>query len=196
MVNKLTRGIALGFFLIGLMVGSVTISGAGITTLNLNPQRFWNKEEVDPVAGFTFTPDGNCANVPVKFTNTSIGDGLTYEWDFKDGTKSTDKDPTHTFSSAIGNGTKTFTVILKVTDKDNDTNSVTQTVTVKEIPSLNVTSDREGTDFENLKSLLFVKIRLLSSSFLMRPEQLRKTHFIKLTGAMEVLLLAEQIGLN
>jgi len=122
------------------MVVSVTTFGVGTTTQNLKPQRFWNKEEVDPVAGFTFTPDGNCTNVHVKFTNTSKGDGLTYEWNFEDVTKSTDMDPTHTFSSAIGNDTKIFTVTLKITDKDNDANSVTQTVTVKEIPSFNVTS--------------------------------------------------------
>ncbi|WP_339700180.1 PKD domain-containing protein [Algoriphagus aquimarinus] len=151
MVKKLFRGLTLSMFFIGLIVGSFTIFGAEKGWFNLNPLMLLKAGLDAPAAGFTFTPDGNCANVPIKFTNTSTGDGLTYEWDFKDGTKSTEKDPTHTFSTAIGNGTKTYTVTLKVTDQDKVTNSVSETVTVKEIPSLKVSSDQEETTFENLQ---------------------------------------------
>lgn len=103
-----------------------------------------------PVANFSFTPDNVCANTPIKFTNTSIGTDLTYEWDFGDGGKSTAKDPSHTFSTATGGDTRTFTVTLTVNEGTEST-VVQKTVTVKEIPSLNVNSDAGSADFENLK---------------------------------------------
>jgi len=37
------------------------------------------------------------APLTINFNDTSIGDGLTYFWDFGDGNSSTDKNPTHTF---------------------------------------------------------------------------------------------------
>ncbi|REG90702.1 PKD domain-containing protein [Algoriphagus antarcticus] len=161
MVNKLTRGIALGFFLFGLIV-SLTILGAGRDWLTLNPLLL-KGVGVDPVADFTFSPNGNCANVPVKFTNASTGNELTYEWDFGDGKKSTSKDPTHTFSSATGNGIESFDVKLTVKDKDEVVKSVTKTINVKEIPSLNLKSDQAVTTFNNVQ--YFIVCDIQSSEF-------------------------------
>lgn len=150
MIKKLIRGIALCFFLIALATVSVTIFGAENDWMRLNSLVLFQGDDA-PVAGFTFTPDGQCANVPVKFTNTSTGTDLTYEWDFGDGEKSTSKDPTHTFSSATGNGTKIIKVKLTVTDKDNFSVTVDKNISIKEIPSLKVGSDQEETTFENLQ---------------------------------------------
>ncbi|MFN8144974.1 MAG: PKD domain-containing protein [Bacteroidia bacterium] len=47
-----------------------------------------------PTADFTFVNTGS----DVAFTNTSAGTGLTYSWDFGDGTNSTLDNPTHTYS--------------------------------------------------------------------------------------------------
>jgi PKD repeat protein len=79
----------------------------------------------DPVANFTA---GACTvGTPCQFTNTSTpATGLTYEWDFGDGTpKVTDASPAHTFATA---GDKS--VSLKVTNASGATNTKTSTVPV------------------------------------------------------------------
>jgi PKD repeat protein len=52
-------------------------------------------------------------NVPltVNFTNSSVGDELSYSWDFGDGGTSYDASPRHTYNS-----TGTFNAILTVTN--------------------------------------------------------------------------------
>lgn len=37
-----------------------------------------------PKADFSFSPNSQCSNVPVAFTNSSTGTGLTYSWSFGD----------------------------------------------------------------------------------------------------------------
>jgi len=104
-----------------------------------------------PVADFTFAPNNVCADQTITFTNTSTGDDLTYLWKFGDGQTSTDKNPSHTFLTAIGGATKTFEVSLEVKDKNENSSTKKSKVTVKEIPSLDVTSDQTDTQFEGLK---------------------------------------------
>lgn len=149
MFSKNRRGIYLLLFLPILLGISLTILGSEREWHALIPIRVTTPFDA-PLAGFTFSPDGACANVPVKFTNTSTGTDLTYGWDFGDGTKSTAKDPTHTFS-AVGNGTKTFTVKLTVKEGDDKSVTTSQDITVKQTPSLGVGSDQEETTFENLQ---------------------------------------------
>ncbi len=62
-------------------------------------------------AGFTYTPA--CLGNPVQFTNTgSTGTGVTYSWNFGDGSAlSTLQNPTHTYTT-IGNYTASQTVTL------------------------------------------------------------------------------------
>ncbi len=60
-----------------------------------------------PVPDFSFAT----MDLEVRFTNTSKGSNLTYEWDFGDGEKSTDENPVHTFST----GGK-YNVSLKATN--------------------------------------------------------------------------------
>jgi gliding motility-associated-like protein len=51
-----------------------------------------------PVAAFN-TPDTLfCPNTDLQFTNTSVGNSLTYYWDFGDGTSSTAINPTHQYA--------------------------------------------------------------------------------------------------
>jgi PKD repeat protein len=77
-----------------------------------------------PVANFTVA---SCtAGVACQFTNTSTPTtGLTYAWDFGDGTTGTDQNPGHTYATA-----KDYTVSLTVKDANNATNVKTSTVTV------------------------------------------------------------------
>ena len=59
-------------------------------------------------AQFTTPPTG-CAPYNAEFTNTSLA-GQTFQWDFGDGSTSTDINPTHLYSIA---GTYTITLDSK-----------------------------------------------------------------------------------
>lgn len=89
-----------------------------------------------PNVDFNFTNDGACSGTPVTFNPILTGIGpFKYSWNFGDGTTSTDSNPSHIFS-ALGCGTKIFTVTLTVTDANGDVSSKTLTVNVKEKPDL------------------------------------------------------------
>lgn len=96
---------------------------------------------IDPVptANFTFAINNSCANLPISFTNTSIGAGLSYQWNFGDPSSganntSTATNPTHLFQ-AFGTGTQNFNVILVVTNAAGCSVSINQTVSVLRTPN-------------------------------------------------------------
>ncbi|HZI52374.1 MAG TPA: PKD domain-containing protein, partial [Chitinophagaceae bacterium] len=80
--------------------------------------------------GFNFSPDNVCGNENIQFTNTStIGEPLSYYWDFDDGSVSVEQDPTHQFLSAVGaSGSQTFDVKLIVTNSGFCVDSISRTV--------------------------------------------------------------------
>ncbi len=81
-----------------------------------------------PDAAFSYKSSENVAG-KVTFTNTSSdpdGDALTYNWDFGDGTSSTAKSPSHTYSSL-----RSYDVTLVATDTTGLTDAVTQQVDVQ-----------------------------------------------------------------
>ena len=53
-----------------------------------------------PVAVFSATPTSGNAPLNVAFTDTSTGSPTAWSWNFGDGTSSTQKSPTHTYSTA------------------------------------------------------------------------------------------------
>ncbi len=59
-----------------------------------------------PNAAFNATPTSGCAPAAIHFNNNSTG-GVTYSWDFGDGTSSTLTSPTHTYTTP---GTYTVTL--------------------------------------------------------------------------------------
>ena len=69
-----------------------------------------------PVADFWGTPISGKAPLKVTFKETSKGSPTSWKWDFGDGTYSTVKSPTHTYSKA-GN----YTVKLTATNADGST---------------------------------------------------------------------------
>ncbi|MCZ7614021.1 MAG: PKD domain-containing protein [Ignavibacteriaceae bacterium] len=81
-----------------------------------------------PVASFEFNTNG----LTVDFTDTSTDpDGfiVSWEWNFGDGTSSTQQNPTHTFNIA-----NTYIVTLTVTDDDGDTGTIGKLVVVQPGP--------------------------------------------------------------
>jgi len=65
-----------------------------------------------PIPRFTADVTSGASPLEVTFSNLSVGEDLTYEWDFGDGsTDSTDENPVHTFT-----GAGTYTVSLKATN--------------------------------------------------------------------------------
>ncbi|WP_439880742.1 PKD domain-containing protein [Pontibacter sp. MBLB2868] len=106
----------------------------------------------NPVADFTFTNDNDCSGTTIKFTNASSGTGLSYSWDFGDGsTKSTVQSPTHVFT-AKGSGTKTFNVSLTVTTDKGCSHVITKSVKVKEVPAIDL---RNVQNFRNCTGQTF-----------------------------------------
>ena len=69
-----------------------------------------------PIAGFSWTGNDGPAPVTVQFINISEN-ADQFEWDFDDGSVSTQTDPQHTFYNSSSEP-KNFNVILKATDSN------------------------------------------------------------------------------
>jgi glucose/arabinose dehydrogenase len=84
----------------------------------------------------------------VTFVNTSVdpeGQALTHQWDFGDGTGSTDVSPTHVFA---GEGPTTFDVRLTVTDPAGAAADTVLTVSVNNTPpEVTILSPRAGQEY-------------------------------------------------
>ncbi|MEP6615451.1 MAG: PKD domain-containing protein [Ginsengibacter sp.] len=91
-----------------------------VKTVRLSPQ----------VTALFNTPLVGCVPYNAEFTNASLG-GLSFFWDFGDGTASTDENPTHLYN-IVGN----YTVKLLAFDSTscNKIDSTTATISVKSIP--------------------------------------------------------------
>lgn len=125
-------------------VGAILVFDSFLLPLN-------DKNRVaSPIADFTFEDGEICGSAPVKFTNLSSGDNLIFEWQFGDGRNSTLEEPEHIFDRAIGNGEETFNVTLTVTDSLGLIDSITKPIVIKQIPSIEVASDRNDTSFDDL----------------------------------------------
>ncbi|MDY0267142.1 MAG: PKD domain-containing protein [Methanimicrococcus sp.] len=53
-----------------------------------------------PVAGFSGTPTNGVSPLAVSFTDKSLGENLTYSWDFGNGKTSSEKNPKHTYTES------------------------------------------------------------------------------------------------
>ena len=72
-----------------------------------------------PVADFAGNTTSGTAPLDVKFTDKSTGKVTGWNWDFGDGTTSTEQNPTHTYSAP-----GTYTVVLTVTGPGGDDNKI------------------------------------------------------------------------
>ena len=99
-----------------------------------------------PAANFSFSPNNTCSSTPIAFTNLSTGSGLISSWNFGDGSPVNSAfSPSHTFSSALGNLTQTFSVSLTVSNSSNCNSIITIPVTVKQSPDAQLRSSYLGT---------------------------------------------------
>jgi PKD repeat protein len=73
---------------------------------------FCSCQKNPPVASFECSPATGDAPLSVQFENTSTN-GEVFEWNFDDGEKSSEENPSHTFASA-----GSYTVVLKVSNND------------------------------------------------------------------------------
>lgn len=83
-----------------------------------------------PKAEFKFDPEDPKVDETVQFTDQSTdadGQITSWDWDFGDGSTSTEQNPTHSYTTA-----GSFTVTLAVTDNDDLTNTTSKTITVLE----------------------------------------------------------------
>ncbi|HVU53848.1 MAG TPA: PKD domain-containing protein [Puia sp.] len=88
-----------------------------------------------PAAEFIWSPDGDCGNVPVQFTDKSTGDRLSYSWNFGDGGTSTLVSPSYSFLNAIGaSGVSAYPVNLTVLNSYGCTSTASHMVNVKNTP--------------------------------------------------------------
>ena len=110
-----------------------------ITSNNNKPSNsFQVIDSPKPDATFSFTPNNQCSNTPVIFTDVSTS-GATYAWNFGDinsGGANTfsAENPSHTFIGITGNNTQNFSVQLTVTSKDGCVTSSNKLVTTKQLP--------------------------------------------------------------
>jgi PKD repeat protein len=81
-----------------------------------------------PTVDFSFSGGSFAAPSTVQFTNLST-DATSYEWDFGDGTKSTETNPSHVFTTA-----GTYSVVLKGTNSSG-TNQANKTIIIGSVPT-------------------------------------------------------------
>ena len=90
-----------------------------------------------PTISFVFTNDGACSNETIDFTSSVSGDGpFSYKWDFGDGNTSTDENPSHAYNTTGNIGLQDFSVKLLVTDNNTRASSVSEVVSIQNIPNI------------------------------------------------------------
>ncbi|MGI6023331.1 MAG: PKD domain-containing protein, partial [Methanoculleus sp.] len=91
----------------------------------------------NPVASFAVDKASGDAPLTVQFTDTSNWKPDTYEWNFGDGTTSTEQNPVHTYTTA-----GTYTVTLKVSRDGGSTSTATKNVAVKPVADFEADTTR------------------------------------------------------
>ncbi len=103
-----------------------------------------------PAIDFTFTNDNSCSGTAIQFTSSVAGTATyTYLWDFGDGTTSTQKNPSYTYTE-LGCGTTIKTVKLTVIGGGCSI-STTKTININQKPDISFTDDNNklGDPFNN-----------------------------------------------
>jgi PKD repeat protein len=100
---------------------NLLVSGPGGTAVQTCTNCVTVTTIVTPVVKFVAQPQSGPAPLEVTFTNHTLGDGLTFAWDFGDGATSTERDPGHTYTSP-----GSFAVSLTATAPGGGTDTVSR----------------------------------------------------------------------
>ena len=100
---------------------------------------------VAPVADFEANQTSACGSIEVQFTDQSLYNPTSWNWDFGDNITSTEESPTHTYSEA-----GVYTVSLTVTNSvGSDAITKTNYITVYENPTVVLTATNVSWDATN-----------------------------------------------
>jgi PKD repeat protein len=131
--------------------GNYTVSLNATNTAGLNittKTSYINVTEAPPgpVADFSGTPTSGVLPLTVQFNDTSTGfvNPVTYLWDFGDGSNSTERNPSHTYTT---NAQENYTVTLNVTGNYGKTDTIIKSGYINlEIPTIEIIISDSPTD--------------------------------------------------
>jgi gliding motility-associated-like protein len=148
-------------------------------------------------AQFT-TDSAGCAPYNATFTNTSLA-GQTFQWDFGDGSTSTDINPTHLYPVA---GTYTVTLIANDSATCNKTDTIRLTLLVQDKPKADFSFspdppvENTPTAFTNLSSPEAVRFiwKFGDGDTLATTSRLNVSHQYNATGSFDACLVALNVA--
>ncbi|GEM_PF-3324345 len=94
-----------------LFTVSLTVSGPGGSDTYTRVNAIQITNGTAPIADFSATPTSGPSLLPVNFTDLSSGNITSWSWSFGDGSTGSARNPSHTYSGAVGTS---FTVSLTV----------------------------------------------------------------------------------
>lgn len=110
--------------------------GRDFITANSALEKSIKSSSIVPTVDFTFNNPGSCSGTTIIFNPSITGDGpFTYLWDFGDGSSASGSNPSHSYI-ALGCGFQNFTVILKVTDRNGSSSTISKVLSVQQKPDL------------------------------------------------------------
>jgi PKD repeat protein len=135
-------------------------------------------KDLDARAGFTVINSEGFAPFTAQFQEASLSyDEVThYEWDFGDGYRSNDRNPTHTYLEP-----GVYTVRLTITDVDGDTYTTTETGSVKVW-----TLDYESPEIRNAEAERLNETDVLVTAYVVDNQQIRDVSLVTDTGVYQL----------
>jgi len=87
----------------------------------------------------TITNNNSCAGTSIGFSTPSQG-GVTFSWNFGDGTSGAGSSVSHKYSPSNGNSSIPYQVTVTATNSNNCSSTATQTVNVNPLPDASITN--------------------------------------------------------
>ncbi len=144
-------------------------------------------KDQDTRADFTVTNSEGFAPLTVQFQEASVSydEVAHYEWDFGDGYRSNDRDPTHTYLEP-----GVYTVRLTITDVDGDTYTTTETASVKVWAQ-----DYESPEIRNAEAERLNETDVLVTAFVVDNQQIRDVTLVTDGGVNQLTEITSVPGL-
>jgi gliding motility-associated-like protein len=142
---------------------TANITHGGIYTLNTinncgNAQTTYTVTADSVKASFTASPVTGQTPLSVTFTNTSVGNSLTYGWSFGDVSSSTNPNPTHIYT-----GAGIYQAVLLAIDNLGCKGLDSLTITVNDVPSIIVIPNIFSPNGDNINDVFVVNATGISN---------------------------------